>query len=120
MIDQEIQADWHALADEVWLGVAEWRAANPKATFAEIEQAVEERLATIRTRVLADVALASAVRDIATQDESERPRCPDCHGELEARGQQARELTTLRGDTVRLRRSYSVCRVCGHGLFPPR
>lgn len=111
------QANWQALAEEVWLGVVEWRAAHPKATFAEIERAVDERLGRIRTRVLTDVALASAARDIAGQEG--RPGCQECGGDLEARGQRTRELTTLRGDVVQLRRSYAVCQSCGRGLFPP-
>lgn len=114
------QEDWRSLAEEVWFGVAEWRAAHPKATFAEIERAIDERLAVIRARLLTDVALASAARDIAGQGEEERPRCEDCGGDLKARGQQVREVTTLRGDVVRLKRSYAVCRSCGRGLFPPR
>lgn len=120
MMDGDVQAKWRVLADEVWLGVAEWRAAHPRATFAEIERAVDERIAGIRARVLTDVVLASARRDLAGQEEGERPRCRECSGELQARGQHARELTTLRGDVVRLERGYAVCRVCGQGLFPPR
>jgi hypothetical protein len=100
---EELAVGWRQLADEVWLGVAEWRAAHPKATFAEIERVVEERLGGIRKRLLTDLALASGASDLATLAEEERPRCAECGGELEARGQQTRELTTLRGDVVPLR-----------------
>ncbi len=117
---QELAARWRDLAEEVWLGVAEWRAAHPKATFAEIERVVDERIAVIRTRVLTDVALASATSDVAAMPEEERPRCQVCGGELQARGRQIRELMTLRGDEVALRRSYTVCRSCERGVFPPR
>ncbi len=104
----------------MWLGVAEWRAAHPKATFAEIEQVVDERVGLIRARVLTDVALASARSDVAGLPKAKRPRCRECGGELEARGQQMRELLTLRGESVRLKRSYAVCGSCGRGVFPPR
>ncbi len=67
---------WQALAEEVWPGVAEWQAAHPRATFAEIERAVAERLTRIRTHLLNDAALASAARDSAGQEE--RPACGEC------------------------------------------
>jgi hypothetical protein len=117
---QDLAGRWRDLAEEVWLGVAEWRAAHPKATFTEIEQVVEDRLAVIRTRLLTDLALASAASDIAAVGEEDRPRCPECAGGLEPRGRQVRELTTLRGAVVQLKRSYAVCRSCGAGDFPPR
>lgn len=120
MRQEELAGRWRELADEVWLGVAEWRAAHPKATFAEIERVVDERIGRIRTRVLADVAMASATSDMGELAKEERPHCQECGGELEPRGQQTRELMTLRGDDVELRRSYAVCRSCGGGVFPPR
>jgi YgiT-type zinc finger domain-containing protein len=120
MVSEAVRTGWGRLGEEVWLGVAEWRAAHPKATFSEIEQAVEEQMARIRTRVMADVALATATSDIAALPEDARPSCPECGGSLEARGKRTREVLTLRGDTVSLPRSYTVCRACGQGLFPPR
>ncbi len=120
MQGQELTGQWRSLAEAVWLGVAEWRAAHPKATFAEIERVVDERIGVIRTGLMRDVALASVASDIAATPKEERPRCQECGGELEPRGQQTRDLTTLRGDVVPLRRSYAVCRVCGRGDFPPR
>ena len=105
MRQEELAGRWRELAEEVWLGVAEWRAAHPKATFAEIERVVDERMAGIRGRVLADVAMASATSDMAEMAKEERPRCQACGGELEPRGQQTREVMTLRGDEVALRRS---------------
>lgn len=119
-MDGTVPANWQALAEEVWLGVAEWRAAHPRATFVEIERAVDERLAVVRTRVLRDVALASSSTHLGPRETEERARCPQCDGELEGRGQQTRELATLRGDVVSLKRSYAVCQSCGQGLFPPR
>lgn len=120
MVSLNTRAQWQTLAEEVWLGMAEWRTANPKATFAEIEREVDERLGRVRARMMTDVALASATSDLSVLEREERPRCPECSGELEPRGQQTREVLTLRGDEVRLRRSYTVCRSCGEGLFPPR
>ena len=50
---------WSRDAASVWTGMADWRAAHPKATFSEIEAALDERLNQMRARVLADLAMAS-------------------------------------------------------------
>ena len=35
---------WHEDAASMWTGMADWRVAHPKATFSEIEAALDERL----------------------------------------------------------------------------
>lgn len=120
MADTIPGTNWRAMADEVWTAVSDWRAAHPKATFSEIEREVEARLSALRVRMLEDIALASASADVTMLSEASRPSCPECAGRLEARGKQTRALQTMRGDVVSLRRSYTVCRSCGTGVFPPR
>ena len=110
---------WAGDAESVWTGMADWRAAHPKATFSEIEAALDERLDQVRARVLADLALASAAADVARAAAEERPRCDRCGGELQARGASERTLLTQGGADVRLRRSYAACPTCGDGTFPP-
>jgi hypothetical protein len=39
---------WRELSDEVISGMKEWRLQHPRATFREIEAAVDERLARLR------------------------------------------------------------------------
>ena len=39
------EAEWQALSEEVCSGMADWRAAHPRATFAEIEAAVGSKAA---------------------------------------------------------------------------
>ena len=109
-----------ALMERAVEGGRGWRRAHPKATFREIEGEVEARLAAVRREMVEELAQESSSRDLAGQWEDERPRCEQCGGELAARGQQDREVMTLRGDRVQLRRSYAVCRQCGAGVFPPR
>ena len=109
---------WRELADEVFAGVKEWRQQHPKATFAEIERAVDERWATARARLVQDLALASAAADPLGRS-VERPRCADCGEALEGRGRQTREVRTAHERTVRLERGYAACPSCGAGLFPP-
>ena len=99
--------------------MADWRAAHPKATFSEIEAALDERLNQVRARVLADLALASTAADLEAASAEERPRCEGCGVVLRARGQSERGVVTQGGAEVRLVRSYATCPECGDGSFPP-
>lgn len=112
-------ARWHEEAEEVISGMKEWRLQHPKATFREIEQALDERLGKMRARLLQDAAMASAAADLATAEGGERVRCARCGALLEDRGLKERRLTTHHDQVVRLERSYGVCSVCGAGFFPP-
>ena len=116
----QLSADqWGREAASVWTGMADWRAAHPKATFSEIEAALDERLNRVRARVLADLALASAAADLQAASAEERPRCEACGVALQARGQSERGVVTQGGAEVRLVRSYATCPRCGDGTFPP-
>jgi predicted RNA-binding Zn-ribbon protein involved in translation (DUF1610 family) len=119
-MNEGFDAKWGELAAEVLSGMKEWRLQHPKATLRQIEQALDERLATMRARMLQDTALASAAADIKAGQEGERPVCPECGVRLEGRGTQLRHLTTQHNQTLDLARSYGVCPQCGAGFFPPR
>ena len=110
---------WAGDAESVWTGMAEWRAAHPKATFREIEAALDERLSQVRARVLADLALASAASDVAGESPDECPRSERCGTLLQARGASDRTLLTHGGAEVRLRQTYGTRPACGDGPFPP-
>ncbi len=118
--NDKLEVRWLQLADEVMTGMKEWRLQHPRATFREIEMALDEGLAKVRARMLQDIALASAATDISGAVQKERPQCPKCGHILEAHGQDTRSLTTNYNQTITLKRSYAVCPVCGTGLFPPR
>ena len=111
---------WSEDAASVWTGMSDWRVAHPKATFSEIEAALDERLNALRARMLADLALASTAADLQAASREERPRCEACGTVLQARGQSDRGLVTQGGVAVQLRRSYATCPTCGTGSFPPR
>jgi RNase P subunit RPR2 len=119
MANQESEGLWHALTEEVISGVAAWRVQHPAATLREIEQAVDERLAGMRARLVEDAVLRSKQADLAALPATERPVCAQCGTVLEARGKRTRRLTTRHNREVRLERSYAVCPTCGGGLFPP-
>lgn len=116
----ELDAQWRELTEDILTGMKEWRLQHPQATFRQIEEALDERWAKVRARMLGDVALASAASDLSAASISERPACPRCGVPLEAHGQETREVTTIGNQAVRLKRTYAVCPACGAGLFPPR
>jgi hypothetical protein len=117
---QEFDREWQKLSEEVLVGMKEWREQHPKATFTEIEAALDERLGRLRARMLQDAALASVSSDWSQAMPEERPRCQLCGTPLVARGKKTRRLQTQGGQEVALTRSYGVCPTCESGFFPPR
>jgi len=110
-------APWAAVAEEVFTGMQEWRTQHPRATFAEIEVALDERLGRLRARMLEDAALASAAAELSP--DQPRPPCPQCGGALQVAGRHPRRLSTSHQQTLTLTRAYARCPACGTGLFPP-
>src|SRR5258708_21615960 len=92
MLQKDFDRDWDFLSEEVLTGMREWRIAHPKATFVEIETALDERLNRLRARMLSDSAQASAATDWTGRPEGERPHCPECGGLLVSRGPRIRRL----------------------------
>jgi RNase P subunit RPR2 len=117
---EEFDQRWRELAEEVITGITEWRQAHPRATLAEIESALDERLDRLRARMLEDAAQASAATAWSERPASERPKCPTCGTPLVSRGKARRRLATQGGEGLTLERTYGVCPVCQAGLFPPR
>ena len=119
-----VAGQWEGLAAEVLVGVRDWRAQHPRATFTEIEEELDRELSRLRTRLLEDVALASAATEgVPATGTTGTARalagCPVCGGRLRARGQATRAVTVTRDQTVTLARTYTVCTACGAGVFPP-
>jgi hypothetical protein len=111
---------WQALSTVVAAELAAWRQAHPRATLAELESAVQAATQRLQARFLTDLAAASPAADLTTTPPADRPRCPDCGGDLVARGQRRRQILTPGQPTpLTLVRSYAVCQACGRGLFPP-
>jgi ribosomal protein S27AE len=108
---------WRGISEEIIVGMTEWRQQNPKATIRAIEEELDRRLAELRVRMLADLAIASASAEWETGLKA--PVCPKCGAELEANGKKGRKLQTRGGREVELEREYGVCPQCGQGIFPP-
>lgn len=116
---EELEARWQPLSQEVIHAMKEWRHQHPRATFQEIETALDAHLARLRAQMLQDTALTSPSAALPTLREAERPTCPRCNVRLAAQGTQTRTLLTEHDQIIELVRSYATCPQCGAGLFPP-
>jgi hypothetical protein len=103
---------------EIVTDMAAWRTAHPHATLAEIEAALDDRLATLRTHLLSETVAASPLTDWSSAPAAQRPTCPHCGAILRPRGKRKRQLKTQGGELV-FERTYGVCPSCGAGVFPP-
>ena len=120
MGEERLGAGWPAQIEGVVRGMRDWRSAHPRATFAEIEAAVEEQLCRLRACLLEEAALASRARTVGDEAAGgERLGCPDCGHPLRRRGEACRRLTVPGGQSVVLHRHYATCPACGSGHFPP-
>lgn len=110
---------WESLFEKIGEAIAEWRLENPEATLTEIEEAVDSRMAEIRTEMVEDLAQEGRTADLTALPEEERPRCPQCGRSVVANGKQRRRLTTEREQTIELERSKAHCPHCQVSFFPP-
>lgn len=111
---------WEGSAQELFLGLREWRDLHPRAPLAEIEAELDRRLGRVRAQMLADLALASRATEVGGTEPAERPRCRECGGELVSEGRRVRTLQTVNDQAVTLERDYATCTACGSRIFPPR
>jgi hypothetical protein len=63
MQPEDLPARWEEQGEEIFAAVAQWRAAHPQATLAEIEQAVDEQMNRLRARMIEQAAQASAAAE---------------------------------------------------------
>ncbi len=116
---QTFDNQWQTMSQEVITGMAEWRLQHPRASFSEMEKALDERLNRLRAQMLADMSLTSEATKWAGKQKDSIPKCPECGQPLKPRGEQERQLQTQGGETIQLRRAYGECPQCGAGFFPP-
>jgi RNase P subunit RPR2 len=108
------------LSTEILTDIKEWRKANPRATYVQIEDEVHRRLMQLEARLIENVVEQSPSREWGKESEHEAALCPKCATPLQARGKQKRTLQGNGGQSVTLSRTYGACPKCGEGLFPPR
>lgn len=120
MKSSDLKTRWQASSDDMMTDVVAWRDEHPRATFQEIESAIDDHLARLRAHMLEDTASGSAVADLRDTPEVQRPPCPVCGTRVQHKTREKRTLITQHGQTVTLERSYAVCPQCGEAFFPPR
>jgi hypothetical protein len=98
--------------------MTQWRKEHPKATWAEIEAAVDERMNQLRAQLIQDVVQMGETAGWSQKPQEERPSCATCGKPLVARGEHTRWMQTTGGEAVKLTRTYGTCPTCGVGFFP--
>jgi ribosomal protein S27AE len=96
---------------EIRQRLAGWQATHPEASFLDMEEAVEAELHRLRASLLAEQTARTIVR--------EHPACRECGASMTPRTTSERRIVLGGDQVVDLQRAYSVCPVCGSGLFPP-
>lgn len=109
---------WRDLQEKINAAIAEWRREHPEATLTEIEEAVDERLAEVRTEMVEDLAHEGQTADLKRLAKEERPRCPGCGRPAAANGKGRRKLKTFQGQTIELERDQAYCTHCEVTFFP--
>ena len=102
MSDERSVSPWHEAGERVFQEMEGWRRGHPRATFAEIEAAVEERLDALRAELIQQEITMRVQAEAA--DGAEPPRRPTCGEPMEARGTRERAVTVRGNRPVRLRR----------------
>jgi len=97
MQPEDLQKRWEEQGEDLFAAVAQWRAAHPQATLAEIEQTVDEQMHRLRARMIEQAAQASAA---AESEGSQGLVCEQCGHPLQARGRGKRRWQT-RGEGKR-------------------
>lgn len=120
MSDSEaLDPRWQAGYERAMKQVRLWRRAHPRATFAEIEAALDAALRVMRAELLADLVAADPAGQVAGRPAAQRPRCPDCGGRVVSLGQRTRQVLVDGDQAVPISRTYARCPRCGVGHFPP-
>jgi hypothetical protein len=63
MNPEELLQQWQNKSQETVMVMQAWRQAHPKATLAEIEQAVDEQITQLRASMIEEVAQAHDIRN---------------------------------------------------------
>ena len=116
MKPEDLHQWWQEQGEQAVAAIAQWRVAHPKATLAEIEQAVDEQMNRLRAQLIEQAAQASAA---AESEASQGLECEQCGQPLQARGRARRRWQTQGGQQVEVERTYMTCPQCGGGFFPP-
>jgi len=88
------------MSTQIHKDLKEWRKANPRATFVQIEDEVHKRMMQLEARLIQEAAEASPSREWGRGSEHEAALCPKCATPLRARGKQERTDASEMEDKV--------------------
>ena len=108
------------MSTQILMDIKEWRRANPRATYVQIEEQVHKQVMQLEALLIQQAAEASPSREWGRGSAADAALCPKCATPLQARGKQKRTLQGNGGQSVTISRTYGTCPKCGEGLFPPR
>ena len=108
------------MSTEILTDIKEWRRANPRATYVQIEDEVHKRMMQLEARLIEGAVEESPSREWGRGSGVDAAQCPKCATPLQVRGKQKRTLQGNGGQNVMLNRTYGTCPKCGESLFPPR
>ena len=109
---------WRDLQERLNEAIESWRREHPEATLTEIEEAVDVRVAKMRTQMVQDIAQAGRSAKISELSKEERPKCPRCGQPIVANGKGVRTLKTAYEQQIELERQQAYCQSCGLTFFP--
>lgn len=107
------QGSFMESAQGMYERVKAWRKQHPEASFDEIAEAVGRERRVLMGQLLSELAVEKRLEVEALATE-----CPTCAGQTEGKGQKARGISHMEGETT-LVRGYRYCGKCGSGFFPP-
>src|SRR5258707_7380425 len=84
------------------LGISQWRKEHPKATWAEIEAAVDERMNHLPAQLIQEEVQMGESEKRDQQPEAERPKSATYAKQPLARGEQTRFIPTTRRVAVKV------------------
>ena len=96
---------------EILADLKEWRKANPRATYVQIEEEVHRRLMHLEARLIENAVEQSPSQEWGKGKPQEAALCPKCATPLQARGQQKRTFQGNGGEDVTLKWSGRVKRI---------
>src|SRR5439155_18105627 len=96
---------WQKMSTEILMDLKEWRRANPRATFVQIEDEVHKRVMQLEARLIQEAAEESPSREWGRGSDHEAALCPKCAVLLQVRGRHSRTLQGNGGQSVTLSRS---------------
>jgi uncharacterized protein with PIN domain len=99
--------------------VSEWGAEHRRATFNEIENRVDGKLAKIRAEMIEDLVRESQLTNLKEIAKENRPQCPVCGQVLASNGRQKRQLISSHEQVIEIERSKGYCGRCRVSYFPP-